>query len=58
MPVQIFMNLNNGSYSRKQIAAFQAKNTPAPKPKSAQLLNAPIIERIHNVRPGCGSCGK
>jgi hypothetical protein len=58
MPAQIFMNLNNGSYSQKQIAAFQAKMAPAPKPKSAQLLNAPIIGRIHNVRPGCGSCGK
>jgi hypothetical protein len=57
MPAQIFMNLNNGNYSKKQIAAFQAKMASVPKPK-AQPLNASIIGRIHNVRPGCGSCGK
>ncbi len=28
----------------------------APKPPSA--LNAPFIARVHNVRPGCGSCGR
>lgn len=27
-------------------------------PKSPSALNAPIIARIHNVRPGCGSCGR
>ncbi len=58
MPAQIFMNLNNGNYSKKQIAAFQAKMASVSKPKAAQPLNASIIGRIHNVRPGCGSCGK
>lgn len=58
MPAQIFMNLNNGNYTQKQIAAFQAKIAPVPKPKAAQALNASIVGRIHNVRPGCGSCGK
>jgi len=52
------MNLNNGNYTQKQIAAFQAKIAPVPKPKAAQALNASIVGRIHNVRPGCGSCGK
>lgn len=28
----------------------------APKPSSA--LNSSIIKRIHNVKPGCGSCGR
>jgi len=58
MPSKILMSLNNGNYTQKQIAAFQAKTAPLPKPKSAQALNSSIVGRIHNVRPGCGSCGK
>jgi hypothetical protein len=27
-------------------------------PKAPSSLNAPFIARIHNVRPGCGSCGR
>ena len=27
-------------------------------PKAPSSLNAPILARVHNVRPGCGSCGK
>ncbi len=58
MPAKILMNLNNGNYGPKQIAAYVAKMTPAPKPKAFQALNSSIVGRIHNVRPGCGSCGK
>jgi hypothetical protein len=59
MPAKIFMKLDNSNYTRNQIAAFQANLiAAAPKPKSAKSLNSSIIDRIHNVRPGCGSCGK
>ena len=27
-------------------------------PKAPSSLKAPIISRIHSVRPGCGSCGR
>jgi hypothetical protein len=27
-------------------------------PKAPSALNAPILARVHNVRPGCGSCGR
>jgi len=27
-------------------------------PKAPSSLNAPILARVHNVRPGCGSCGR
>lgn len=27
-------------------------------PKAPSSLKSPIIARIHNVRPGCGSCGR
>ncbi len=45
MPPQFFysQNLNNLS---------------AITPKASSALNAPIIKRIHNVKPGCGSCGR
>jgi hypothetical protein len=58
MPAKIFMKLNNGNYTQKQLATFQANMAPTPKPKSGGALNSSIIGRIHNVRPGCGSCGK
>ena len=58
MPVKIFMSLNNGNYTKTQIAAYQANLAATPKPKTAQALNSSIVGRIHNVRPGCGSCGK
>ena len=58
MPQKILMSLNNGNYSRAYIAAYQASLAPAPKPKGSSALNASIVGRIHNVRPGCGSCGK
>ena len=27
-------------------------------PKAPSALNAPFLARVHNVRPGCGSCGR
>ena len=58
MPAKISMSLNNGNYTKAQLAVYQAKMAVAPKPKGHQALNSSIVGRIHNVRPGCGSCGK
>jgi len=58
MPAKIFMKLNNGNYTQKQLETFQANLAQTPKPKAGGPLNTSIIGRIHNVRPGCGSCGK
>ena len=58
MPAKIFMKLNNGNYTHAQLAVFKANLTPIPKPKASQALTSSIVGRIHNVRPGCGSCGK
>ena len=58
MPAKISMSLNNGNYTRTQIAAYKANLAAAPKPKGSSALNASIVGRIYNVRPGCGSCGK
>ncbi len=59
MPKKINMLLNNGGYTKSQILAFQSKNAQIQKPKTSGItLNSSIINRIHHVKPGCGSCGK
>jgi signal recognition particle GTPase len=59
MPAKIFMNLNNNNYTSAQLAAYKAIiNAATPKSKAPQGLNASMVGRIHNVKPGCGSCGK
>lgn len=56
---KIMMDLTNNNYvSMRRIAKQQkianASNTSL---RIGGLQNA-MIERIHNIRPGCGSCGK
>ncbi len=59
MPAKIFMKLDNSNYTYKQLAEYKANLAAAtPKPKGSSALNASIVGRIHNVKPGCGSCGK
>jgi hypothetical protein len=54
------MSLSNGNYSHKAVTAYtaymKAKEATIPKPSGS--LTASMIGRIHNVKPGCGSCGK
>lgn len=38
-------------------AQFSSVNT-APVARAPSALSAPIISRIHQVKPGCGSCGR
>ncbi len=57
MPAKINMYISNGHPTVSQIKAFQkSMSVPTTRPPSA--LNASMISRIHNVRPGCGSCGR
>jgi hypothetical protein len=60
MPQKITMNLqqshNHNSDALRYVETFNkiqalqsAKNTS---------LKTPMIGRIHNIRPGCGSCGR
>jgi hypothetical protein len=60
MPAKMSMLFSNGNYSHKEIAAYHAfmKAKEASTPKPSGSLNASMIGRIHNVKPGCGSCGK
>ena len=57
MPAKMTMSLNNNNFSRLQIAAFIKAQPAAPKPPPRRL-NSSMVERIHAIKPGCGSCGK
>jgi hypothetical protein len=62
MPASIKMSLSNGHPTRTQIAVLSYNANLAAIPKSSAQLNAPLsapmVKRIHNVKPGCGSCGR
>lgn len=57
MPSKIKMTLFNGNLNASYIATIQSQ--PAVKTASipSSLKNS-MISRIHNVKPGCGGCGR
>ena len=52
------LNTYNGSTNHNQPNPNLASISTAPVVKTSSALNAPIISRIHGIRPGCGSCGR
>ena len=53
------MVITNGNIMPAQLRSIMAHPTlGAGVPKAPTALNASIISRIHNVKPGCGSCGR
>jgi hypothetical protein len=61
MPQKIHMFISNGNPSpivQKQILNTASLAAASPPPRAPSALNAPILARVHNVRPGCGSCGR
>jgi hypothetical protein len=59
MPQKLNMFITNGNFIPAQIKSQIniANLAIISAPKSAPL-NSSMITRIHNVRPGCGSCGR
>lgn len=66
MPAKINMFLSNGNLSYNQpksqinaanLASISGSSMIANR-SAPTALNAPILARVHNVRPGCGSCGR
>lgn len=57
MPAKIKMNLFNGNMSASYIASVQSQ-------QAVKAVNIPsslksgMLSRIHNVKPGCGGCGR
>ena len=60
MPSKIYMNLSNGNnYTQLLSRSINTANLAgAPRNLANAPLNTGMITRIHNVRPGCGSCGR
>jgi len=62
MPAKINMFLSNGNHiqpvNRQTNSASLGVAPSMSSPKAPSSLNAPILARVHNVRPGCGSCGR
>jgi hypothetical protein len=57
----IKMDVNSGSNSniyRQAMIANLVKTQQAQQSKAPSALNGSMVARVHNVRPGCGSCGK
>jgi hypothetical protein len=54
------MNLANPNTQLTQtIASYSASMAPAPLSKTRPVaLNAPMIDRVHKAKSGCGACGK
>jgi hypothetical protein len=62
MPAKINMFITNGNPSPALLKQFNAStlgaNPSLASPKAPSAINAPMLARVHNVRPGCGSCGR
>ena len=61
MPQKIHMLIHKGNQNpfQQQIQKMNALSSQSVAvPKAPSSLAAPIISRIHTVRPGCGSCGR
>ena len=52
------MLISNGNHMMPKIRAMEAINLASSASKAPTSLSAPFIARVHNVRPGCGSCGR
>jgi hypothetical protein len=54
----VISNNNNSIPSQvRQMRAINDANIAVAK-KAPTSLTSPIISRIHNVKPGCGGCGR
>lgn len=63
MPAKINMFLSNGNsmppiFKQQMNTASLGANPSLASPKAPSALNASMLARVHNVRPGCGSCGR
>lgn len=52
------LHTNNNQYSAQQYMATMNQIQKSVQQPKVTTLKTPMIGRIHNVRPGCGSCGR
>ena len=60
MPAIIKMRLSNNNPTAAQISNMTAKNALTAQQNRfiPNSLNSSMITRIHNLKPGCGGCGR
>jgi len=59
MPQKLNMFITNGNFIPAQIKSqINTANLATISASKSAPLNTSMITRIHNVRPGCGSCGR
>jgi hypothetical protein len=59
MPQKLNMLITNGNFIPPQIKSqINTANLASIPAARSSALNTSMITRIHNVRPGCGSCGR
>ena len=61
MPRPMKMVIHNGNPSLSQIKSMElATNALHKQAKlvAPKRLNSSMIARIHNIKPGCGGCGR
>ena len=59
MPAKINMVISNDNIMSHQLRSITVPpSLGAVATKAPTALNSSIIARIHNVKPGCGSCGR
>ena len=57
--MKLNMNISGLNYSRSPFKTItQQSNIGALPKKAPSSLKSPMVSRIFNVKPGCGSCGK
>jgi hypothetical protein len=58
MPAKLKMTLFNGNMSASYIASVQSQQVVKSTTSIPSSLKNSMISRIHNVKPGCGGCGR
>jgi len=59
MPKKIKMIISNGNTNLLKFSSLNLKTDLAKNvTRSSNALGSPMISRIHNIKPGCGSCGR
>ena len=61
MPRPMKMVIHNGNPTASQIRSMEiTTNAVHQKAKvlAPKALNSSMIARIHNIKPGCGGCGR
>ena len=58
MPKKINMIISNGNTVSSRVRSLSVNTNTNLANNVSKALSAPMISRIHTIKPGCGSCGR